>query len=92
MKTEPSIASGKQAFAFNRDGNRKVDTLVGRIANIYEAAPFDHENKFSDEESYYIATNDCGIFEWLDVAFKRRCDASRWAHKHGMTVEHWYLI
>lgn len=29
----------------------------------------------------------------IDVSFERRCDASRWAKRHGAkTITHWYLI
>ena len=72
--------------------------LVRRLrVHIYEGGPTDLETKHGYTKHghgrHYLQVETLpGKLEWVDKAWDRRCDASRWAKRAGAkSVQHWYL-
>lgn len=69
--------------------------IAGQEVHIWNSASSIMENRHgytaAGHGRHYI-TLDPVRLEYVDKAWDRRCDASRWAKRHGArTIKHWYL-
>lgn len=61
----------------------------GKKVLIFDMPPFHLEDESIWDKPYYIQIGDTQG-EWINKGFARRCDASRWANKHGAKeIQHW---
>ena len=78
--------------------SRPLQRLVrGRLVDVWNSGPSRLENKHGYTKHghgrHYISVGDRPNQQYLDKAWDRRCDASRWAKRAGAKeVHHWYLI
>jgi hypothetical protein len=73
-----------------------IEQIKGKAVEIFNQGPSRLEEKHGYTKHghgrhYIQLSGNLNCQQWLDVAFDRRCDASRFARKHGATsIKHWW--
>jgi hypothetical protein len=81
----------------NRRGGRLARLVRGRHVHVWNSAPSHMEDKHGFTKHghgrHYITVGESRYSKaYVDKAWDRRCDASRWARRAGAkSITHWYL-